>query len=120
MVVEKMLADGDLVLLPMSDIRGYDTTGMNAAVYISEAQNMDIELMRLALQRIGDDCICIIDGDDDTQLDLSAYAGSNSFIVKKVSKFYKNKDKSIIISKWYYNKRRKKEKESHRRTSDTY
>lgn len=86
-----MLADGDLVLLPMSDIRGYDTTGMNAAVYISEAQNMDIELMRLALQRIGDDCICIIDGDDDTQLDLSAYAGSNNGM-KRVSKVFRGQE----------------------------
>jgi len=27
---------------------------------------MDISLMKLALQRIGDDSICIIDGDDKT------------------------------------------------------
>jgi phosphate starvation-inducible protein PhoH len=52
-----------LILLPMSDIRGYDTTGMNAGIYISEAQNLDITLMKLALQRIGEDSICIIDGD---------------------------------------------------------
>ena len=44
----------------MADLRGYDTTGMRAGIYITEAQNMDIELMRLALQRIGDDCICIL------------------------------------------------------------
>lgn len=77
-MVEKLIADGDLVLLPMSDIRGYDTTGMNAAIYISEAQNLDIELMRLALQRIGDDSICILDGDSDAQVDLSMYAGKNN------------------------------------------
>ena len=52
-----------LVLLPMSDIRGYDTTGMRAGIYITEAQNMDVSLMKLALQRIGEDGICIIDGD---------------------------------------------------------
>ena len=37
----------------MSDIRGYDTTNMNAGVYITEAQNLDINLMKIALQRIG-------------------------------------------------------------------
>lgn len=73
--VERLIADGQLVLLPMSDIRGYDTTNMNAAIYISEAQNLDIELMKLALQRIGEDSICIIDGDDKTQVDMSMYAG---------------------------------------------
>jgi hypothetical protein len=44
-----MIEDGKLLLLPMSDIRGYDTSGMRAGIYISEAQNMDINLMKLAL-----------------------------------------------------------------------
>lgn len=75
LAVEKLIDEGQLILLPFSDIRGYDTTGMNAAIYISEAQNLDIELMKLALQRIGSDSICIIDGDDRTQVDLNMYAG---------------------------------------------
>ena len=74
----------------MSDIRGYDTTGMNAAIYISEAQNLDIELMRLALQRIGEDSICIIDGDDQAQVDLSMYAGSHNGM-KRVSEVFRGK-----------------------------
>ena len=86
--VERLIDDGNLVLLPMSDIRGYDTTGMHAAVYISEAQNLDVELMRLALQRIGNDSICIIDGDDRTQLDMSMYAGSHNGM-KRVSKVFR-------------------------------
>jgi predicted ribonuclease YlaK len=61
--VEDMIEREKLVLLPLSDIRGYDTSGMNAGIYISEAQNMDISLMKLTLQRIGEDSICIIDGD---------------------------------------------------------
>jgi predicted ribonuclease YlaK len=36
-IVEKMINDEKLILLPMSDIRGYDTTGMRAGIYISEA-----------------------------------------------------------------------------------
>jgi predicted ribonuclease YlaK len=78
MAVEKMIDDGQLILLPMSDLRGFDTSGMNAAIYITEAQNLDIELMRLALQRIGEDSICIIDGDARSQVDLDAYAGANN------------------------------------------
>lgn len=63
MMLERMLNENKIQLLPFSDIRGFDTTGMNCAVYITEAQNLDIEMMRLALQRIGEDCIAIIDGD---------------------------------------------------------
>ena len=35
--VERLIEDETLSLLPLSDIRGYDTTGMKAGVYISEA-----------------------------------------------------------------------------------
>lgn len=87
--VEKLTEEGTLVLLPMSDIRGYDTTGMKAGIYISEAQNMDIELMRLALQRIGEDSICILDGDSDAQVDLSIYAGTNNGM-RRVSEIFRN------------------------------
>ena len=73
----------------MSDIRGYDTSGMRAGIYITEAQNLDITLMKLALQRIGEDCICIIDGDDETQVDMNAYAG-NLNGMKRVSKVFRN------------------------------
>ena len=59
----RMIQEEKLILLPMSDVRGYDTSGMRAGVYISEAQNMSINLMKLALQRIGEDSVCIIDGD---------------------------------------------------------
>ena len=63
MIVEQLIQEEKLVLLPLSDIRGYDTSGMNAGIYVSEAQNMDVSLMKLTLQRIGEDSICIIDGD---------------------------------------------------------
>ena len=76
--VERLITDNKLVLLPLADARGYDTTGMRAGIYISEAQNMDINLMKLSLQRIGEDSICIIDGDDKTQVDDIAFAGVNN------------------------------------------
>ena len=89
--VEQMVANEQLVLLPMSDIRGYDTTGMNAGIYITEAQNLDIELMRLALQRIGEDSICILDGDDEAQVDMAMYAGTRNGI-KRMSQVFRGQD----------------------------
>lgn len=90
-IVEKLIEEGQLVLLPMSDIRGYDTTGMNAAIYISEAQNLDIELMRLALQRVGEDSICILDGDFTHQVDMSLYAGMHNGM-RRVSQVFRGQD----------------------------
>ena len=90
-VVIELIEKGQLVLLPMSDIRGFDSTGMHAGIYITEAQNMDIELMRLALQRVGEDSICILDGDSDAQVDLSMYAGSNNGM-RRVSQVFRGQD----------------------------
>ena len=87
--VERMIEEGSLVLLPMSDVRGYDTSGMKAGVYISEAQNMDINLMKLALQRIGEDSFCILDGDPLAQVDDASFAGANNGM-RRVSKVFRN------------------------------
>lgn len=89
--VERLVDEEKLVLLPMSDIRGYDTTGMRAGIYISEAQNLDIPLMKLALQRIGEDSICIIDGDARTQVDDIAFAGANNGM-KRASRVFRGHD----------------------------
>lgn len=89
--VEELIAEERLVLLPLSDIRGYDTSGMHAGIYISEAQNLDTELMKLTLQRIGEDSICIIDGDYNAQVDMVEYAGANNGM-KRVSKLFKGQD----------------------------
>lgn len=89
--VQAMIDAGKLIFLPMSDIRGYDTNGMNAGVYITEAQNMDIELMKLALERVGSDCIMILDGDSDAQVDLAQYAGINNGM-RRVSEVFRGED----------------------------
>lgn len=91
MAVEQMIQQEQLILLPMSDVRGYDTSGMRAGVYISEAQNMSVNLMKLALQRIGEDGICIIDGDCKTQVDDIQFAGSNNGM-RRASKVFRGED----------------------------
>lgn len=89
--LEQMISQGKIQLLPMSDIRGFDTTGMNAGVYITEAQNMDISLMKLALQRISDDSVCVIDGDYNAQVDMSQYAGNNNGM-RRMSEVFRGQD----------------------------
>ncbi len=89
--VYKLIEDNQLVLLPMCDIRGYDTSGMQAGVYLPEAQNLDINLMKLALQRIGNDSICVIDGDYNTQTDLPQFQGGNNGM-RRMSEVFRGQD----------------------------
>ena len=89
--LEQMIAQNKIQLLPLSDIRGFDTNGMSAGVYITEAQNMDISLMKLSLQRIGEDSICIIDGDYNAQVDMGQYAGNNNGM-RRMSEVFRGQD----------------------------
>ena len=89
--VLRLIEENKLILLPMSDIRGYDTSGMNAGIYITEAQNLDITLAKLALQRVGEDCIMILDGDTESQVDLIEYDGNNNGM-RRISKIFRGHD----------------------------
>jgi len=87
--VEKLIAEDKLLLLPVSDIRGFDSTGMNCGIYIDEAQNSTVEMMKLMLQRIGEDSVCVICGDDFTQVDMVDYEGANNGL-KRLCQVFKN------------------------------
>lgn len=77
--VERLIEQEQLILVPMADCRGIDIgTDSKAILYITEAQNMSIDLMKLALQRAGENCQVILDGDVEAQLDLSEYGGTNN------------------------------------------
>lgn len=89
--VYHLIENGKLLLLPFSDIRGFDSSGMRSVVYIVEAQNLSVDLMKTAIQRVGKDCKLIIDGDDNSQVDMSAYEGNNSGM-KRVSEVFRGHD----------------------------
>lgn len=76
--VQAMMTTGELLVLPMSDVRGFDATGMNAGILITEGQNMDISLMRLAAERVAKDSVFIVEGDFSQQLDDKSFEGSNN------------------------------------------
>lgn len=86
--VERLIANEQLILLPVADCRGYDTTGMSAGIYVTEAQNTTIDMMKLMLQRIGEDSICIMEGDDCAQVDMNAYSGANNG-VRRLSEVFR-------------------------------
>lgn len=91
-IVEKLIEEEKIILLPMSDIRGYETSNYHSGkngVYIQESQNMDSYLMKLALQRIGENSIAIIDGDYE-QTDLSVFEEDNG--MKRMSKIFRGQN----------------------------
>ena len=52
---------------------------------------MGVSLMKLALQRIGEDCVAIIDGDYNAQVDMSQYSGRNNGM-RRMSEVFRGQD----------------------------
>lgn len=92
MFVRKLIEEDRIVLLPLSDIRGFDTTSsVSNAVYITEAQNMDINLLKLSLQRLGENTTCIVDGDYNAQVDDNRFSGDNNGM-RRMSKIFRGNE----------------------------
>lgn len=89
--VEKMIDSGTLILVPVADCRGMDITGMKAGCYVTEAQNLSRDMIKLILQRIGEDSIAIFEGDDKTQVDMTIYSGSNNGL-RAMSRAFRGQD----------------------------
>ena len=89
--VHIMMNGNKLEIIPMCDIRGYDTSGSNSIVWVQEAQNNSIDLIKLALQRIGEDCKVILDGDFEAQVDSLAFANGNNGM-RRVSEVFRGQD----------------------------
>lgn len=87
--VERLVNEQKLVIIPAGDCRGYEVP-KNSGVYIMEAQNLDTTLLRMLLQRVGDDCKVIVDGDREEQTDLDIYANDNG--MEKMSEVYRGED----------------------------
>lgn len=87
--VERLVNEQKLVIIPAGDCRGYEVP-KNSGVYIIEAQNLDTTLLRMLLQRVGEDCKVIVDGDREEQTDLDIYANDNG--TAKMSEVYRGED----------------------------
>lgn len=86
MPVEKMMMDGMLEILPFSDIRGFEV-GPRQIMYISEAQNLNIDLAKLAIQRCATGSKIILEGDPQTQVDHYSFEGLNNGMRRAIEVF---------------------------------
>lgn len=84
--VEAMIESEELVILPISDIRGYEVSDYSS-LYITEAQNLTADQMQLVLQRAGEGVKVFVEGDPNTQLDSWKYEGDNNGIGKMIEVF---------------------------------
>ena len=89
MMVDKLIENNQLEILPMSDIRGYQSPP-NSAIYITESQNFDRYLMKLALQRLSEDSIMIVEGDN-YQTDSEVYEGNRNGM-KRLSEVFRGEE----------------------------
>lgn len=76
LIIEDLIDKEKLEILPMSDVRGFQSSP-NSAIYVSEVQNFSIYLMKLALQRLDESSIMIVEGDN-YQVDEDVFAGKNN------------------------------------------
>jgi len=77
LMVETLIKQGKLQLIPLADARGFEATE-HTCLYVTEAQNMDIYLLKTVLQRAAEGCKVIIEGDMNTQVDCNYFQGSKN------------------------------------------
>jgi predicted ribonuclease YlaK len=86
MIVDKMIREGIIEILPISDIRGFEVS-QSDIMYITEAQNLTTDLMKLCVQRCAEGSKVILEGDPETQLDNWAFEGKNNGLKRIIEVF---------------------------------
>lgn len=81
-----LISSGSLNIYPFSDIRGIEI-GKGDILYITEAQNLSIDLMKLAIQRCAEGSKIIIEGDPHTQVDKESFQDLNNGLKRVINVF---------------------------------
>lgn len=84
--VYRLLTNGSLKIYPFSDIRGIEIP-KGDIMYITEAQNLSVDLMKLAIQRCADGSKLVVEGDACAQLDKRSFEGSNNGLQRAIEVF---------------------------------
>ena len=86
MDVDQFIQDGMLEILPFSDIRGFEVSE-SQIMYISEAQNLNVDLAKLAIQRCAEGAKIILEGDPQTQVDHYSFEGNQNGLRRVIEVF---------------------------------
>lgn len=101
-MVETLINQGKIMIVPTSDIRGIEICD-NDCLYVTEAQNTDAYTIKTIIQRAKDGCKIIIEGDMEEQKDIrcsnkelgmqrviDVFKGSSYFSCVKLQKIYRS------------------------------
>lgn len=84
--IYRLLDNGGLRIYPFSDIRGIEI-GAGDIMYITEAQNLSVDLMKLAIQRCAEGSKLVVEGDCCTQVDSHYFEGANNGLQRVIDIF---------------------------------
>lgn len=84
--IEAMIGKRQIELVPIADIRGMEILD-NQILYITEAQNLSVDLCKLCIQRASEKTKVILEGDIDTQVDSHCFQGRNNGLRKAIDVF---------------------------------
>lgn len=84
--VLRLIETGILNIYPFSDIRGIEIREGDI-MYITEAQNLSIDLIKLAIQRCVSGSKILIEGDPFAQVDRIAFEGDNNGLLRVLEVF---------------------------------
>jgi PhoH-like ATPase len=101
MIVESLISQGKLFLIPASDIRGFEV-GEKNCLFVTEGQNLDIYTLKTVLQRVKEGCKVIVEGDISTQIDAKNCSEENNGMRKAIEIFKGEKEFSCVELKNIY------------------
>ena len=85
-VVDNLLATGQLRLISMADARGCEIAD-DSILWITEAQNTTPDLLKLCLQRCSAGCKVFLEGDYQAQVDDVMFSGDNNGLKRVIQAF---------------------------------
>lgn len=89
--VDYLIQQNKLKLVSMADCRGMEISD-NEILWITEASNTSVDLMKLCLSRVSSGAKVIIEGDYEAQVDSREFAGNNNGLKRVIEVFKDHKE----------------------------
>lgn len=89
--VDYLIQQNKLKLVSMADCRGMEISD-NEILWITEASNTSVDLMKLCLSRVSSGAKVIIEGDYEAQVDSREFAGGNNGLKRVIEVFKDHKE----------------------------
>lgn len=84
--IDILISQEKLKLISMADCRGMEISD-NEILYIPEAENTSVDMIKLCLSRVSSGAKVIVEGDPETQVDSYLYEGRNNGLLRVIDKF---------------------------------